>query len=75
MLMALFIMIILTVLFFTLGSVVLKVLYTFCIGLPAAVCIGAFGILFCMTIIGIPIGLLLFKLAGFVLLPFSFHLF
>lgn len=29
------------------------------------------GLIFCITIIGIPIGLQMFKLAGFVLLPFG----
>lgn len=56
--------------FFTLGALAMKILYTFCIGLPIALCLSVFGILFCITIIGIPIGHLLFHIAGFVLAPF-----
>ena len=52
------------------GILVVKILYTFCIGLPIAICFCIMGALFCITIIGVPIGLLLFKLAGFVLVPF-----
>ncbi len=56
--------------FFAVGGVLLKLLYVFCIGLPIAICIGVLGVVCCITVIGIPIGLLLFKAAGFVLVPF-----
>ena len=56
--------------FFGLGLLLFKVLYTFCIGLPLAVCLGTIGMVFCITVIGIPLGMLMFRLAGFVLLPF-----
>ena len=59
-----------TGLFFAVGILTLKILYTFCIGLPIAVCLTAAGMVLCITIIGIPIGLLLFRLAGFILVPF-----
>lgn len=57
-------------LFCALGTLVLKILYTFCIGLPIALCLVVLGVIFCITIIGIPVGLGLFKAAGFVLVPF-----
>lgn len=59
-----------TGLFFAIGSLMLKILYTFCIGFPIAICLTAAGMVLCITIIGIPIGMLLFRLAGFVLVPF-----
>ena len=40
-------------------------------GLWWAICLFATGVLCCVTIIGIPLGLQLFKMAGFVLSPFG----
>ena len=57
-------------LFLMLGMLLFKILYVCCIGLPIALCLGVFGLLFCITIIGIPVGKLLFRMAGFVLAPF-----
>ena len=57
-------------LFLMLGALLFKVLYVCCIGLPVAICLSVFGLLFCITLIGIPIGKLLFGAAGFVLAPF-----
>ena len=57
-------------LFLMLGALLFKVLYVCCIGLPIAVCLSVFGLLFCITVIGIPVGMLLFRTAGFVLAPF-----
>lgn len=57
-------------LFLGIGTLLFKILYTFCIGLPIAICLSAVGVVFCITIIGIPVGVLLFKAAGVVLVPF-----
>ena len=58
-------------LFACIGGLLFKLLYTFLIGLPIAAVLVAFGILFCVTIIGIPIGVALFRAAGVVLFPFA----
>lgn len=55
---------------FASGILVMKILYTFCIGLPIAICLGVIGVLLCITVIGVPVGLLLFRMAGVVLVPF-----
>lgn len=52
------------------GALLIRVLYTFCIGFPIAICLGVAGMLLCITVIGIPVGLMLFRMAGFVLVPF-----
>lgn len=52
------------------GTLLFKLLYTFCIGLPIAICLSVAGVVFCITIIGIPVGVILFRAAGFVLVPF-----
>ena len=57
-------------LFFLLGTLVLKLLYLCCIGIPIAVCLGVLGLVFCITVIGIPVGMLFFRAAGFALAPF-----
>lgn len=57
-------------LLFAIGELVLRILYVCCIGLPIAVCISLTGVICCITLIGIPVGLLLFRAAGFVLHPF-----
>ena len=56
-------------LFFLFGVVMLKILYFCCVGLPFGICLGMIGILCCITIIGIPLGMLCFKMAGFVIAP------
>jgi len=57
-------------LFFLFGVIMLKVLYFCCIGLPIGLCFLVIGILCCITIIGIPLGMLCFKIAGFIIAPF-----
>lgn len=57
-------------LLFAVGELVLRILYICCIGFPIAVCIGLAGVICCITLIGIPVGMLLFRAAGFVLHPF-----
>lgn len=42
-------------------------------GLFAAISTFLFGVIYCITIIGIPVGLQLFKVARFVLWPFGKH--
>lgn len=54
---------ILAVIVICIGGVVLKVGYFLCIGLPLALTFGVLGIILCVTIIGIPLGLLFFRLA------------
>lgn len=56
-------------LFFLFGVVMLKILYFCCIGLPVGLCLGVIGVLCCITIIGIPLGVLCFRMAGFVIAP------
>ncbi len=56
--------------FFGLGMLIFKLLYTLCIGLPIAICLVVLGMVFCITVIGIPIGSVLFRVAGFVLVPY-----
>lgn len=56
--------------FFAIGGLLVKLLYVCCIGLPIAICLGVCGLVCCITVIGIPVGTLLFKAAGFVLCPF-----
>ena len=53
--------------FFGLGMLIFKLLYTLCIGLPIAICLV---VLDPLTVIGIPIGSMLFRVAGFVLVPY-----
>ncbi len=70
MLFFIFLLLVLLVLFLSIGTLMFKLLYTLCIGFPIALCLCICGILLCITIIGIPVGLLLFKAAGFVLVPY-----
>lgn len=70
MLFLVFLLLVLLGLFMAIGSLVFKLLYTLCIGFPIALCLCVFGILFCITIIGIPVGLALFRAAGFILVPY-----
>lgn len=65
-----FLLLVLLVLFLSIGTLMFKLLYTLCIGFPIALCLCICGILLCITIIGIPVGLMLFKAAGFVLVPY-----
>ena len=52
-------------------SFLLNILWVVTSGLPLALEHLTFGILFCITIIGIPFGLQLFKMAGLALWPFG----
>lgn len=55
---------------FCIGGIVLRVVYFLCIGLPLAIVLGVLSILLCITIIGIPLGVVLFKLAGSIIFIF-----
>ena len=49
--------------------IIWKVLYFLCAGLPGAIILLFFGLVFTVTIIGIPIARALFHLAGVILFP------
>lgn len=51
----------------TLGNI----LWFLIVGLWSAIIMFAVGIAYCVTIIGIPVGVQCFKIAGFVLMPFG----
>ena len=53
------------------GSIVLNVIWIICGGLEMAVAHFFLGIMFCITILGIPFGMQHFKLALLALLPFG----
>lgn len=53
------------------GSLILNVLWLLISGLPLAIEHLAWGLLLCITIIGIPFGLQQFKLAKLALMPFG----
>ena len=53
------------------GSIVLNVIWIICGGLEMAVAHFSLGIMFCITILGIPFGMQHFKLALLALLPFG----
>ncbi len=53
------------------GSVLLNILWLVLSGIPLAVVAALNGIVFCVTIIGIPFGLQCFKLAKLALMPFG----
>ncbi len=50
---------------------ILKLAFKLVICLPCAVLCGVLGLLFCCTLILIPLGLACFKLMGFLLCPFK----
>ena len=52
-------------------SVLMNILWIFCGGIWIALTHLAFGVLLCITVIGIPFGMQHFKLAGLVLTPFG----
>lgn len=56
--------------FFGVIGFVLKFLYIVAIGIPIGIVAACAGLILCLTVIGIPIGMLLFKLARFMLYPF-----
>ena len=45
----------------------MRLLWLVTIGLPLSLALNALGVLFCVTIVGIPIGLTCFQLAGRIL--------
>ena len=53
------------------GSMLLNLLWIVCGGLEMAVAHALIGLLFCITIVGIPFGMQHFKLAALVLTPFG----
>ena len=53
------------------GSMLLNLLWLVCGGLKMAVAHALIGLLFCITIVGIPFGMQHFKLAALVLTPFG----
>ena len=46
----------------------------FC-GLESAIAMTVLGLLLCITVVGIPVGIQCFKIAGLMLLPFGKHIF
>ena len=52
-------------------SVLMNILWIFCGGIWIALTHLAFGVLLCITVIGIPFGMQHFKLAGLALTPFG----
>ena len=53
------------------GSMLLNILWLLLSGIPLAIEAAAVGLLFCITIIGIPFGKQCFKLAKLALMPFG----
>ncbi|MBQ7761886.1 MAG: YccF domain-containing protein [Clostridia bacterium] len=53
------------------GSLLLNIIWLIVTGIPLALEHVAFGIVFCITVIGIPFGLQHFKLAKLALMPFG----
>lgn len=53
------------------GSLLLNILWIIFSGLPLALEAAAIGVVFCITIIGIPFGLQCFKIAKLALMPFG----
>lgn len=52
-------------------SLIANIVWLICLGIPMALENAAMGLLFCITIIGIPFGLQFFKLAKLSLMPFG----
>lgn len=52
-------------------SFIVNLIWILCTGIELAVCYTVHGILFCCTIVGIPFGLQMFKLAKLALMPFG----
>lgn len=53
------------------GSVLLNIIWLLLSGIPLALGIALNGVLFCITIVGIPFGLQCFKLAKLAFMPFG----
>ena len=53
------------------GSMLLNIIWLLVTGIPMALEQAAIGILFCITIVGIPFGLQCFKIAKLALMPFG----
>ena len=53
------------------GSLLLNIIWILLSGLPLALEFALFGVVFCITVIGIPFGLQMFKLAKLALMPFG----
>ncbi|MDE6128867.1 MAG: YccF domain-containing protein [Lachnospiraceae bacterium] len=53
------------------GSLLLNIIWLLISGLPLALEFAVLGVVFCITIIGIPFGLQMFKLAKLALMPFG----
>lgn len=53
------------------GSLLLNIIWIIVSGIPLAIEHATFGLIFCITIIGIPFGLQHFKLAKLALMPFG----
>ena len=53
------------------GSIILNILWVLLFGIHLATASFLIGILWCITIVGIPVGLQCFKFAGLALMPFG----
>ena len=53
------------------GSLLLNIIWILVSGLPLALEFAFLGVVFCITVIGIPFGLQMFKLAKLALMPFG----
>lgn len=53
------------------GSLVLNIIWLITTGIPLAIESAAFGLILCITIVGIPFGLQHFKIAKLALMPFG----
>lgn len=52
-------------------SLIANIVWIIVAGLPAAICYVVLGCLYCITIVGIPFGMQIFKMAKLSLLPFG----
>lgn len=53
------------------GSLLLNIIWMIVTGIPMAIASAVFGLLLCITVIGIPFGLQHFKIAKLALMPFG----
>jgi uncharacterized membrane protein YccF (DUF307 family) len=53
------------------GSLILNIIWLLLTGIPMAIASAILGVIFCITIIGIPFGLQHFKIAKLALMPFG----
>ncbi|NLL72390.1 MAG: YccF domain-containing protein [Clostridiales bacterium] len=56
------------------GSLFLNIIWLLITGIPLAIESAVFGVLLCITIVGIPFGLQHFKIAKLALMPFGAHI-